>query len=205
MRKKLLFLSITTLLLLPFSVFSQPSLNKCGEIEALTDEAKFEKAKKCKNEITDEFKKPLQLLPQTPAKVEVVNISEKNCKDFKNTSGLWVVLLSELQSVYRERISEFGQTENRLKKLIGLGNDTYNCLTVLRISSDSLRSPIQSDANLNYPFTGLGFTCDWFYGDGCRYGLSEFILIKKAEVISKYAIDNCTIENLPNAKCPTIH
>lgn len=203
--KKLNRILITTLLLLPYSVFLQPSLNKCGEIEDLTNDAKFEKAKKCKKEIDVKYVKPLQILPQTQTKFEVVTISEKKCKDFKNSSVMWVVLLSELQSIYREKILEFGQTENRLKKLIGLSNDTYNCLAVLRVSSEMLRRPIQSDDDPNYPFTGLGFTCDWYYGDGCRYGLSEFILIKKAELISKYEIGNCTIENLPNAKCPTIH
>ena len=65
-----------------------------------------------------------------------------------------------------------------------------------------------------YPFTGKGFTCDWYYGDGCRYGLGEFILKTEDEAkgekianpvrkeIVRYVINNdCIVDGYAENRC----
>jgi hypothetical protein len=196
MRK--IFLLLLSLLALVNALQAQQN-GECGVEEmSLLDPAKFEKANKCKSYVkTDQ--KPKKL-PEKVELLKVVTVTELVCGSFDNKKGLWVTLLSELQSVYQEKPLEFGQTENRLKKLIGLKeNETYHCLIVLEASSDSLEVPQKGDSG--YPFTGLGFTCDWYYGDGCRYGLSEFTLKKKAKQIAAYEINNCNVEKFLGAKC----
>ena len=179
---------------------AQNNDNKCGIVEELSDAQKFEKAVNCKSDIKENQKHSLYPIKSDSSPVYVLNLSGSSCNDFKNENGLWVTLLSELQSVYQSKPAEFVQLENRLKKLIGLKeNDTYHCLTVLKTSFNLLEQP--SKGTSGYPFTALGFTCDWYYGDGCRYGLREFTLKKKAEKIISYEINNCSIENLLGAKC----
>ena len=39
-------------------------------------------------------------------------------------------------------------------------------------------------------FTGLGYTCDWFYGDGCRKGLTEFDIPRVAHGDKYLSIKN---------------
>jgi len=210
LKKIALFLLLLSVAPLGF-IQAQSNPNKCGIVEdSLDDKKQFEKALKCKNNIKEEH--PLYPIKTDSSVVYVVTLSNSVCKDFKNEGNyLWVTLLPELQSVYQTKHSEFDQVENRLKKLIGLKEgDTYQCLTVLETTYDSLKRPEKGTAG--YPYTGRGFTCDWYYGDGCHYGLSEFILMKKAEKFVSYEINNCSIiskeingcwiENILGERCP---
>jgi hypothetical protein len=196
--KKIILSVLLTVALVGF-IQAQNNKNACGSVEDLSDAQKFEKAIRCKNDIKENQQHPLYPIKSDSSPVYVVHLSESSCNKFKN-EDLWVTLLSELQDVYKSKPAEFGQLENRLKKLIGLKEkDTYRCLTILQTSFDSLEQPSKGEPD--YPFTKLGFTCDWYYGDGCRYGLREFTLKKKAEKIISYEINNCSIENLLGEKC----
>lgn len=208
MKKMALFLLLSVAPLGFIQAQSNP--DKCNIVEdSLDDKKRFEKALKCKSDIKDNH--PLYPVKTDSSVVYVVTLSNSGCKKFKNEEGLWVTLLPELQDVYQTKHGEFGQVENRLKKLIGLNaGDTYKCLTVLETTYDSLKRPEKGTSG--YPYTGRGFTCDWYYGDGCRYGLSEFILMKKAEKFVSYEINNCSIiskeindcwiENILGERCP---
>ena len=180
---------------------------QCGIEEVnLPDSEKLEKANhslkdkkyiKCLDKSQSKY---LKKLPEKAEMIDVVTVTESACDRFKSETGLWVTLLSELQEVYQAKTCEFEQSENRLKKLIGLKDkNIYQCLVVLKISTDSLEVPKKSGGS-GYPFTGLGFTCDWYYGDGCRYGLTEFTLKEKATNFTLYEINGVQIKDLLNKK-----
>jgi hypothetical protein len=44
------------------------------------------------------------------------------------------------------------------------------------------------DPNPPYPWTQLGYTCDWFWGNGCEVGVSEFLVWKGAPPKKKAAV-----------------
>jgi hypothetical protein len=107
------------------------------------------------------------------------------------TRGIWVFMPDELREIIGSRKSEFAaDTGLRMKELLGL-NPTYKyeCILVVSIAPTQLVRPslalsLEDGENTypfstwggDFPFTGLGYTCDWYYGDGCRYGMSEFYI-----------------------------
>lgn len=62
-----------------------------------------------------------------------------------------------------------------------------------------INSPIKNESyDKKYPFTNLGYTCDWYYGDGCRKGLNEFFIKEKNNSTIK---KTCTIDDYLDEKC----
>ena len=180
---KLVFILVITLLFgVNLAEAKNKFDNKCGQLqpELKKDKKKFKKAKKCKNDIDLKWTKEPMEISNLPLMVEVVHLAS-TCDDFKINDENWVILADELRQVYKQKPGEFTLLENRLEKLIGVPADDYKCLIILNIPRDLLRKPEKKDNNPKFPFTGKGFTCDWYYGDGCRYGLSEFILNVKTD------------------------
>jgi hypothetical protein len=187
------------------------SSDKCGIAQPqLKDGKMYTKAKKCKNNIEPKFVKQQKDVSLLPSPVKVAHL-HSSCGSFNINDTNWVVLLEELEKVYNERLTEFARVQNRLEKLLGVEADGYDCLVVFEVPPSLLRKPDEKDGDDDFPFTGKGFTCDWFYGDGCRYGLSEFIIDKSKEKnpnkkeITRYEINNqCTVQNSFLNKCETV-
>jgi hypothetical protein len=218
--RKICFLFLLNLIL--FSTFAKAQDD--SKNTGLSDKQKFEKAIEDAKEIEPDETEKLQRINAMNNTVRVVTAIEAECQKFKkdknsnafSNNTVWVSLPAEIRSVFQSRKGEFADMENRLKKLLGLRYDnTYRCLIELEVEASKITRPsslINADGNLlmpiikaenerynsKYPFTNLGYTCDWFYGDGCRYGLTEFwikpgngTVIKKACKIKEYLEEKC--------------
>ncbi len=116
----------------------------------------------------------------------------------------WVTVSPELKRKYEQNKSEFVVNKLlRLKQLIGLApSDKHKCFVKIAVNPKDLWRPsfnnsVETDSislipskidadykeylsyfsswlNNGYPFTALGYTCDWKDGD-CKKGLSEFV------------------------------
>lgn len=191
---------------------------KCTEVEVnpqnesetlkLKNNEKYKRAKLDAECIAPYEVEKLQALHK-PDSVKVVHLfPSDNCNKFKPDDGKYVSFLSELKEFYRSHKNEFSEPQERFKQLIG-SNDNYKCLVVIEIGAEYLERPtdwFNDDGKLNvpftsqpnpkkkdsYPFTNLGYTCDWHYGDGCRKGLSEFKLFKinAAKKANKFSVLN---------------
>lgn len=208
---------------------SQCSKSNCDcELQNLkiSDGEKYQKALKDALTMKPEEKRELQVI--TTPKVVVASFKpfskNNDCnytqeeKDVLNNGGIWVLLPAELRNVYQSRRAEFGDKENRLKKLLGLAPEIpYKCFAEIEIDSCKVVRPFLSfnvaekdgffwrnwgnDTSL---FTGLGYTCDWYYGDGCRYGLTEFNIPPKPEKTGNdylKVIKVCTVETYLENTC----
>lgn len=195
------------------------------ENSCLSDKEKYLKALKDTAIIEPHEKEWLQTIDVTQPKIVVLTLKESECSSFVDKDSfkkrdVWMFLPSELRRVYQSKLNEFANREDRLKKLIGLKYDkSYKCLIELEVSSNQLIRPsffldIKGDfqkekegeesfwqiwAKGLYPFTALGYTCDWYYGDGCRYGLTEFFIKKGNDSVITKA---CTIDDYLEEKCP---
>ena len=122
----------------------------------------------------------------------------------------WVTVSPELKRKYELNKSEFFANKLlRLKQLIGLApNDKHKCFVKFAVDPKDLWRPsfnnsvetasislipskIDADykeylgyfsgwLNNGYPFTALGYTCDWKDGD-CKKGLNEFVFKPKSK------------------------
>ena len=128
----------------------------------------------------------------------------------------FVALPEELRNVYQTKTIEFLDRKNRLEKLLGLSPDyTYDCFVVFEIKPEKLIRPTFAfdwEGNFqnnkysffnkwilnDYPFTALGYTCDWYYGDGCRYGLTEFFIDENTGAEFKKI---CSVDDFLDQKC----
>lgn len=129
----------------------------------------------------------------------------------------WVTISPELKRKYEQNKSEFTPNKLlRVKQLIGLHPDNkHKCFVKISVDPKSLWRPsfnnsVESNSislipskidteyneylgyfrnwlNNGYPFTALGYTCDWKNGN-CNYGLSEFVLKpqSKGEIVEVF-------------------
>jgi hypothetical protein len=107
-------------------------------------------------------------------------------------NGIWVFVPDELREIFAGRAGEFKDAKLRMRELLGLNPDPsykYECILLVTIDPKELVRPslaldLEKGENSDFikgwggsfPFVGLGYTCDWYYGDGCRYGMSEFFI-----------------------------
>jgi hypothetical protein len=129
----------------------------------------------------------------------------------------WVTISPELRTKYEQNKGEFTASKSlRVKQLLGLGpKNKHKCFVKMTVDSKSLWRPsfnnsvedcvislipskideeykqylgyFQNWLNNGYPFTALGYTCDWKEGK-CNYGLSEFVFKpqSKGEIIEVF-------------------
>lgn len=193
----------------------------------LPDSEKFQKALKDSGSIESSERAFLKPLPVLQDKLRVISLKWNECSAYKSFQDreVWVFLPEELRGFYdsKSKTAEFQNKEDRLRKLLGLkfksdDKDVYKCLIELEVSPNELVRPTflfniqeneqkQKDNELfflnwwlkgEYPFTALGYTCDWYYGDGCRYGLTEFYIKPNNNSIIKKV---CTIDDYFENKC----
>ena len=189
-----------------------PASSVKAQIDKKLDEKYFKEAMKDAKTIEpNEIKKDLQVLSASETPILVIHLTENSCDDYKkaenkkhfaNKDDVWVTLFSEMKSVFQDKkmAGELGNVENRLKKLLGLKwKPNYKCFVELKVATNKITRPTPffdwqgnqvkpTDSVIenkigDYPFTNLGYTCDWYYGDGCRYGLTEFKLVKENDSI----------------------
>ncbi len=203
--------------------------NKCIEVEILTEneaknkqlpnKEKYEKAKSDAQCIAPYEVLELQPLYKSET-VKIVHLYSKNkCQKYKPQNGEYFGSLNELQEFYKNDKSQFSIVQDRLNQLIG-SNDDNNCLAVIELEAKYLYRPTSifsfddtgkpsstidfqpnNKKEDGYPFTNLGYACDWYYGDGCRRGLSEFILQdiekaiieKKMKVLNACKVNDCAV------------
>ena len=196
-----------------------------AQVDKKLDEKYFKEAMKDAKTIEPNEKEKLKVINASETPVWVIHLTDDNCdkyqkpeniKYFANKDDVWVALLSEMQSVFQQKkkAGEFGNTENRLKKLLGLKwKPNYKCFVVLKLATNNIFRPtlffdwqgnqiktinsIIENKIGDYPFTNLGYTCDWYYGDGCRYGLTEFKLVKEndSSIVNACKMDESLEEN----------
>jgi hypothetical protein len=206
-----------------FSAFAQAQDNSANM--SLSDEKKFKKAMQDTKEIEPDEIEKLQPINVFEIRISVVTVIENICDDYKKAENVntfsektvWISLASEIKSTIQKKKGEFVNKENRLKKLLGLRPDrTYRCVIELEVNAEKINrpsslfnlhgdllKPINSkikneDYDDKYPFTNLGYACDWYYGDGCRFGVTEFIIKKGNKSLIKKA---CTIDEYVDEKC----
>jgi len=125
--------------------------------------------------------------------------------------------------LYRKKIEkdEFKSVgnEKRLRMLLGLPpNDSSKCIVQIRIDGSKVIRPsiipkitdstsfLSGKWGDDSVFTSLGYICDWYYGDGCEYGLTEFNIPPPptANLVEKYlkVKSSCPLdEYISNGKC----
>lgn len=121
----------------------------------------------------------------------------------------WVTVSPELKKRYEQNKSDFGIDKlRRVRQMLGLKPDNnYQCFVKIAVDPKNLWRPsfnnsVESDClslipskidddykkyldvfkgwlGDEYPFTALGYTCDWKNG-ACDYGLSEFVFKPQA-------------------------
>ena len=167
-----------------------------AQVNKKLDEKYFKEGMKDARKIEpNELKKDLQVLSASESSILVVHLTENSCDDYKkaenikyfaNKEDVWITLLSEMKSVFQDKkmAGEFGNVKNRLKKLLGLKwKPNYKCFVELKVVTNKITCPtpffdwrgnqVKSIDSVienkigDYPFTNLGYTCDWYYGDGC--------------------------------------
>jgi hypothetical protein len=222
----MILLAITSVIKAQESI--KPECDCVNENFQLPDGVKYLKAQKDASEIKLSEKRELKTIPD--GDVILLNLS-KGATDgtciFKNDEldnfqkgGYWTFLPNEFIEVYKTKKDEFGSIGNskRLERLLGLPpNYGAKCFVVINIaSSKAVRPSItpKNNESSNYfykkwdgssVFTSLGYTCDWYYGNGCEYGLTEFNIPPAPPKLDKKYLEvksSCTIdEYIANGKC----
>ncbi len=236
---KKLFLVIGLLLLTNLANAQDLPKSKCdcaNENYQLPDGVKYLKAQKDALEITPGEKRPLKVISDGDA--IFLNFS-RSAKDGSCTftkaeldnfqkGGIWIFLPTEFEEVYQTKKDEFTRigNANRLKKLLGLSpSDNSKCIVEIKIAGSKVIRPSIIPKNCETSnfflgkwgdtsvFTALGYTCDWYYGSGCEYGLTEFNIppnppilkpecpVEKPEENYLEVKSSCTLDEYLNKNC----
>ncbi len=239
---KKIFLVISLLLIANFANAQETSKASCdcvNENLKLPDSVKYLKAQEDAREIKPSEKRPLKIISEKE-RIEVLRFAKPandgTCASTNEDLAryqegkIFIFLLTEFDEVYRKKMEkdEFKNVgnEKRLRMLLGLPpNDNSKCIVKILIDGSKVIRPsiipkitepcsfFSSKWGDESVFTSLGYTCDWYYGDGCEYGFTEFNIpppivstteTDKPKIEEKYleVESSCTIdEYISNGKC----